>query len=143
MARLSRLSVGSPVALELLYPGSHWRIDAPLNLYSHWSGSGLATQAWAGRALQVLDDAAPTGGRVRVRLLEDEVRNELTSTIHQLAYQIRVGGRDGCAAPMAQPRAATGSRSPLASIRLPAGKATATTAHRQPEWPRLVPRCPS
>ena len=71
MARLSRLSVGAPVALELLHPGSRWRIDAPLNLYSHWLGSGLATQAWAGRALQVLDDAAPTGRRVRVRLLED------------------------------------------------------------------------
>ena len=47
MARLSRLSVGIPVALELLHPGSRWRIDAPLNLYSHWLGSGLPTQAWA------------------------------------------------------------------------------------------------
>lgn len=71
MARLSRLSVGTPVALELLHPGSSWRIDAPLNLYSHWSGPGLATQAWAGRALQVLGQAAPIGKRLRVRLLED------------------------------------------------------------------------
>ncbi len=69
-------SDGSPVAVELLRPGSIWQLRAPLNLHARPHGEGLATQAAAGRRLQVLGPAAadPHGaaaGRVRVRLLED------------------------------------------------------------------------
>ena len=71
MARLGRVSEGIPVALELLDVGSVWRLSAPLNLYSHWRGSGLATQACAGRCLEVLAQGQLAGGRLRVRLLED------------------------------------------------------------------------
>ena len=45
MARLGSLAPGTPAALELLQPGSVWRLAAPLNLYSRPGGSGLATQA--------------------------------------------------------------------------------------------------
>ena len=71
MGRLGRLAEGTPVALELLSPGSCWRLDAPLDLFSHWGGSGLATQAAPGRCLQVLQPPAGSGARLRVRLLED------------------------------------------------------------------------
>ncbi|MBU6354742.1 MAG: C40 family peptidase [Cyanobacteria bacterium REEB498] len=71
MGRLGRLAEGTPVALELLRPGGCWRLDAPLDLHSHWSGPGLATQAAAGRCLQVLEPPAGAITRLRVRLLED------------------------------------------------------------------------
>ena len=71
MGRLGRLAEGTPVALELLRPGGCWRLDAPLDLHSHWSGPGLATQAAAGRCLQVLEPPAGAMTRLRVRLLED------------------------------------------------------------------------
>jgi len=56
-------------AAELLQPGSIWQLECPLNLYSRAGGSGLATQAAAGRRLQVLSERGQ--GRLRVRLLED------------------------------------------------------------------------
>ncbi len=59
MARLGRLAEGTPVALELLQPGSCWRLSAPVDLTSHWRGPGLATQAAAGRALIVLEPLRP------------------------------------------------------------------------------------
>jgi hypothetical protein len=65
------LAEGTPVALELLSTGSCWRLDAPLDLYSHWRGPGLATQAAAGRCLQVLEPPTGSVARLRVRLLED------------------------------------------------------------------------
>ena len=71
MARLGRLAEGTPVALELLQPGSSWRLTAPLDLTSHWSGPGLATQAAAGRCFAVVDGLQPGASRLRVRLLED------------------------------------------------------------------------
>ena len=71
MARLGRLAEGTPVALELLRAGSCWRLDAPVDLHSHWAGPGLATQAAAGRVLQVLEPQEPGCDRLRVRLLED------------------------------------------------------------------------
>ena len=71
MGRLGRLAEGTPVALELLRPGGCWRLDAPLDLHSHWSGPGLATQAAAGRCLQVLQPPTGARARLRVRLLED------------------------------------------------------------------------
>ncbi len=71
MGRLGRLAEGTPVALELLSTGSCWRLDAPLDLHSHWRGPGLATQAAAGRCLQVLEPPTGSVARLRVRLLED------------------------------------------------------------------------
>ena len=71
MARLGRLAEGTPVALELLQPGSCWRLSAPVDLFSHWRGPGLATQAAVGRAFTVLDPLLPGQARLRVRLLED------------------------------------------------------------------------
>jgi cell wall-associated NlpC family hydrolase len=56
-------------ALELLQPGSIWQLEWPLNLYSRAGGRGLATQAAAGRCLEVLSERSQ--GRLRVRLLED------------------------------------------------------------------------
>ena len=66
----------TPVADELLQPGSIWELQAALNLHARPSGPALATQAAAGRRLQVLGPP-PTVGlageprRRRVRLLED------------------------------------------------------------------------
>lgn len=71
MARLSRLAEGTPAALELLQAGSSWRLNAPLDLTSHWSGPGLATQAAAGRTFSVLEPLRPGCLRLRLRLLED------------------------------------------------------------------------
>ena len=71
MARLGRLVEGTPVALELLRAGSCWQLSAPLDLTSHWAGCGLATQAAAGRCLEVLEPLRPGRSRLRVRLLED------------------------------------------------------------------------
>lgn len=66
--------VGSPVARELLRPGSIWQLQAALDLHAWPRGEGLATQAGAGRRLQVLGppaDPSGVGQRLRVRLLED------------------------------------------------------------------------
>jgi cell wall-associated NlpC family hydrolase len=60
----------TPVADELLRPGSIWELRAALNLHARPRGPALATQAAAGRRLQVL--SPPAGPRRRrVRLLED------------------------------------------------------------------------
>ncbi|MEY4298753.1 MAG: hypothetical protein RLZZ423_1932 [Cyanobacteriota bacterium] len=70
MATLGRLAEGTPLAPELALPGSIWRLGAPLDLFSHWRGPGLATQAAAGRVLELLE--TPVGcPRLRARLLED------------------------------------------------------------------------
>ena len=71
MARLGSLAPGTPAALELLQPGSLWRLSAPINLYSRPAGSGLATQAAAGRCLEVLQPEQAAEHRLWVRLLED------------------------------------------------------------------------
>lgn len=71
MGRLGRLPEGTPAALELLQPGSCWQLRAPLNLTSHWAGPSLATQAAAGRCLEILSRSAGSGSALRVRLLED------------------------------------------------------------------------
>ena len=70
MARLGRLAEGTPVALELLQPGSSWRLTAPLDLTSHWAGPGLATQAAAGRSFTVVEGLRHGCSRLRVRLLQ-------------------------------------------------------------------------
>jgi len=71
MARLGSLAEGTPLAPELASAGSIWRLSAPLDLYSHWRGAGLATQAAAGRHLQLLEALRPGQPRLRARLLED------------------------------------------------------------------------
>lgn len=53
------------------FPTPILRLLQPLNLYSQPQGSGLATQAAAGRCLQLSSAPARHGGRLRVRLLED------------------------------------------------------------------------
>ena len=74
MARLGTvnpdaLPPGTPVAPEWLVAGSLWRLEAPLDLFSRPGGDGLATQACAGRHLEILEGLAR--GWLRVRLLED------------------------------------------------------------------------
>jgi hypothetical protein len=63
------LPPGTPAALELLLPGTSWRLEHSLDLFSRPSGDGLATQAAAGRHLLVL--TGRQAGRLRVRLLDD------------------------------------------------------------------------
>ena len=64
------MRLGTLAAPELLQSGTVWQLLRPLNGYSRPRGPGLATQAWAGRQLQIL--AQPSGqGRLRVRLLDD------------------------------------------------------------------------
>jgi hypothetical protein len=57
----------------LLLPQSIWQLRGSLNLYSTPHGPGLATQAWAGRRLQLLSEV-PQGGRLAVQLQEDGYR---------------------------------------------------------------------
>ena len=66
--------IGAPAAPEWLVAGSIWRLLGPLNLYGRQRGQGLASQAWAGRHLQVLETVPPMGQRqqrLRIRLLDD------------------------------------------------------------------------
>jgi hypothetical protein len=71
MARLGSLAEATPAALELFRPGRVWRLASPLDLHARPSGGGLATQAAAGRVLELLEPGSSPGGRWRVRLLED------------------------------------------------------------------------
>jgi len=71
-------TLGTPLAPELLRPGSLWQLQRGVNGYARASGPGLATQAAAGRRFRVLngqqaqDAAVPAShGRIRVVLLED------------------------------------------------------------------------
>lgn len=57
-------------APDLLQPGTIWRLLTAVNGYSRPQGDGLATQAWGGRHLQVLEPPVGTG-RLRARLLDD------------------------------------------------------------------------
>ena len=63
------LTLGTPLAPELLHPGSCWILTSGVNGYARSQGSGLATQAASGRRFQVI--APPSQGRVPVRLMED------------------------------------------------------------------------
>ncbi|MBV2351372.1 C40 family peptidase [Synechococcus sp. HK05] len=120
MTRLGRLAEGTPVALELLHPGSCWRLTAPVNLTSHWLGPGLATQAAAGRVLSVLEPLRPGKARLRVRLLEDGYPGWLDP-------QQLLGHAQACRPP--QPRLLDPSQIEAA---LPAVSAFAHQAHLQP-----------
>jgi len=65
-------TLGTPLAPELLLPGTVWQLRRPVNGYARDSGDGLATQAAAGRHFRVQGSgAAIRQGRVRVTLLED------------------------------------------------------------------------
>ena len=65
--------IGAPAAPEWLVAGSIWQLLGPINLYSRQRGEGLASQAWAGRHLKVLEAAQPLAPqpRLRIRLLDD------------------------------------------------------------------------
>ena len=67
------MPIGAPAAPEWLVAGSIWGLLGPINLYSRQRGDGLASQASAGRHLQVLEAAQPLGRqpRLRIRLLDD------------------------------------------------------------------------
>ncbi|QEY32202.1 NlpC/P60 family protein [Synechococcus sp. RSCCF101] len=75
------VSVGTPVAAELLSPGSCWRLDRHAPGYARPEGSALATEVSAGRRFQVgLHPGHRCGAgrsgtgaadRIPVRLLED------------------------------------------------------------------------
>ena len=59
-------------APDLLQTGTIWRLLTAVDGYSRPWGDGLATQAWAGRHLALLEPLQPgPGGRLRARLLED------------------------------------------------------------------------
>jgi len=76
VARLDNLPPGTPAAPEFLLAGSRWRLRRGLNIYSSPYSNGLATQAWAGRHLRLLNE--PTcQGRRRVELEEDGYRGWL------------------------------------------------------------------
>jgi cell wall-associated NlpC family hydrolase len=64
------MRLGTLAAAELLQAGSIWQLQAAVNGYSRPRGTALATQAWAGRQLQVLQQAS-LGSRLRARLLDD------------------------------------------------------------------------
>ena len=65
-------TLGTPIAMDLIKPGSCWKLRSGQNGYAGAAGDGLATQASAGRCfrisapLQTVDQA-----RVSVVLLED------------------------------------------------------------------------
>ena len=73
MATLNELTGATPAAPELLHPCSHWRLSQSLDLFSSPLGPGLATQAWTGRELQLLDEPSSCGRR-QVELAEDGYR---------------------------------------------------------------------
>ena len=84
MARLGSPDPGTPAALELLLPGTIWRLGAAVDGYERPRGTSLATQAGSGRHLRILTGPDPTGGpqpqgptgpqRRQVQLLEDGYR---------------------------------------------------------------------
>jgi hypothetical protein len=62
-------TLGTPLAPETLQPGSIWILSSGVNGYARNTGTGLATQAAAGRRFEVLSEVSR--GRVHVRLQED------------------------------------------------------------------------
>ncbi|MGC6482123.1 MAG: C40 family peptidase [Synechococcus sp.] len=63
------LTLGTPLAPELLDPRRCWILTHGVDGYARNQGTSLATQAAPGRRFQVM--APPSQGRVPVRLLED------------------------------------------------------------------------
>lgn len=64
-------TLGTALAPEQLIKGSCWILNTDVNGFSRSHGSGLATQACAGRRFRVLMDPIPGAPRVRAALIED------------------------------------------------------------------------
>ena len=64
-------TLGTALTPEQLNKGSCWTLSADVQGYARSHGSGLATQACAGRGFRVLDHPAPSAQRVRTALIED------------------------------------------------------------------------
>ena len=64
-------TLGTALTPERLNKGSCWTLDADLQGYARSQGSGLATQARAGRGFRVLNTPPPSAHRVKTALLED------------------------------------------------------------------------
>ena len=64
-------TLGTALAPEQLHKGSCWTLIADVQGYARSHGSGLATQACAGRGFRVLDHPDPSARRVRTALIED------------------------------------------------------------------------
>lgn len=66
------LTLGTPLAPDLITPGSCWQLLKDINGYARARGEGLATQAAAGRSFRVITPLDTLGGnRIRVNLIED------------------------------------------------------------------------
>jgi len=65
-------TLGTPLAPDLINPGSCWQLLKDLNGYARASGESLATQAAADRSFRVITPVDKLGTtRIRVQLLED------------------------------------------------------------------------
>ena len=64
-------TLGTALTPEQLHKESCWTLSADVQGYARSHGSGLATQACAGRGFRVLDHPAASASRVRTALIED------------------------------------------------------------------------
>ena len=64
-------TLGTALTPEQLHKGSWWTLNADVQGYARSHGSGLATQACAGRGFRVLTNPHPNASRVRTALIED------------------------------------------------------------------------
>ena len=64
-------TLGTALTPEQLRKGSCWTLRADVQGYARSHGSGLATQACAGRGFRVLTNPHPNASRVRTALIED------------------------------------------------------------------------
>ena len=64
-------TLGTALTPEQLHKESCWTLSADVQGYARSHGSGLATQACAGRGFRVLDHPAASARRVRTALIED------------------------------------------------------------------------
>ena len=64
-------TLGTALTPEQLSKGSCWTLSADVQGYALSHGSGLATQACAGRGFRVLINPHPNASRVRTALIED------------------------------------------------------------------------
>lgn len=64
-------TLGTPLAPDLITPGSCWQLLKNLNGYARAVGESLATQAAAGRSFRVISPVDKHSTRVQVTLLED------------------------------------------------------------------------
>ena len=64
-------TLGTALTPAQLRKGSCWTLSADVQGYARSHGSGLATQACAGRGFRVLSNPHPSASRVRTALIED------------------------------------------------------------------------